>query len=78
MRKTYTNNVKEYREQLHFNEKQLAEKVEEIAREHGLKTKLYWQTVVSIENGRYKPTLDLAILLAKALGSTVEGVFNLD
>lgn len=78
MKKRGTNNIEEYRKQLHFDEKRLAERVEEIASEHNMKTKLYWKTIMSIEKGKYKPTLDLAILLAKALDSTVEEVFNLD
>lgn len=78
MKRKSTNNIREYRTQLNYSEKKLAERVEEIAKEYNMKTRLYWKTVVSIEKGKYKPSLDLAILLAKALESTVEDVFNLD
>ena len=33
------------------------------------------QTVSSIENGRYNPSLDLAFVIAKALGEPIEKVF---
>lgn len=78
MRTRIVNNIKEYRTQLQFCEKQLAQKVESIAKEYGMKVSIYWKTIVAIENGKYKPSLDLAILLAKALESTVEDVFNFD
>jgi putative transcriptional regulator len=36
------------------------------------------QTVNSIENGRYNPTLPLAIAIARYFGLTVEEVFHVD
>jgi len=35
------------------------------------------QTIVSIERGRYNPTVGLALALAHALGVTVEDIFQL-
>ena len=34
------------------------------------------QTVIAIENGRYDPSLPLAIKIARFFGSTVEEVFH--
>jgi putative transcriptional regulator len=36
------------------------------------------QTIVSIERGDYAPSVKLAMLLAKKLGTTVEELFNLE
>ena len=36
------------------------------------------QTIVSIERGDYAPSVKLALLLAKKLGTTVEGLFDLE
>lgn len=33
------------------------------------------QTVSSIENGRYNPSLDLAFAIAEALGEPIEKIF---
>ena len=33
------------------------------------------QTIISIENGRYNPSLELAWRLSKALGTSIEGLF---
>jgi putative transcriptional regulator len=35
------------------------------------------QTVIAIENGRYDPSLPLAIKIARHFGATVEEVFQL-
>jgi len=35
------------------------------------------QTIVSIERGRYNPTVGLALALARGLGVTVEDLFQL-
>lgn len=35
------------------------------------------QTIIAIESGRYVPSLILAIRIARALGQTVEEVFDL-
>lgn len=34
------------------------------------------QTVISIENGRYLPSLPLAFRIAKVFGTTIENVFQ--
>ncbi len=36
------------------------------------------QTIVSIETGRYKPSIALALRLAEAFGVPVEALFQLD
>jgi putative transcriptional regulator len=36
------------------------------------------QTVIAIENGRYDPSLRLAILIARHFGTKVEEIFHLD
>ena len=36
------------------------------------------QTIVSIEKGRYNPSIGLALLLAEALDVSVETLFELD
>lgn len=36
------------------------------------------QTINAIENNKYNPTLELAMKLAKLLGSTVEQVFQME
>lgn len=77
-KKSRQNNVKEYREQLNLTEKNLAEKIEETAQKNNMKIEIHWKTIVSIENGRYTPSLDLAMLLAKSLDTTVENLFILE
>ncbi|MBP1047098.1 hypothetical protein I6N96_12525 [Enterococcus sp. BWM-S5] len=73
------NNVKEYREQLQLDQKGLAEKVELLAKnKYNLNIRLYWKTVIAIETGKYIPSLQLAMLLAVALESTVEDVFSIN
>jgi putative transcriptional regulator len=34
------------------------------------------QTIISIESGRYNPSLELAWRLSRALGTTIEGLFR--
>jgi len=34
------------------------------------------QTIMSIESGRYNPSLELAWRLSRALGTTIEDLFN--
>ncbi|MFH1394388.1 MAG: helix-turn-helix transcriptional regulator [Candidatus Micrarchaeota archaeon] len=34
------------------------------------------QTIISIESGKYVPSLQLALLIAKAFGTSVEGIFG--
>jgi len=36
------------------------------------------QTIVAIEKGNYNPSVELALELSKALGATVEELFQLD
>ena len=36
------------------------------------------QTIVAIERGNYSPSVKLALLLAKKLETTVEGLFELE
>jgi putative transcriptional regulator len=36
------------------------------------------QTIHSIEHGKYRPTVELALLLARALDTTVEELFQLE
>lgn len=36
------------------------------------------QTVIAIEQGRYSPTLELAFLIAQALGEPLDHVFGYD
>lgn len=36
------------------------------------------QSIISIEGGKYRPSVELALLLARALGCTVDELFHLD
>ena len=36
------------------------------------------QTILSIEKGNYNPSVELALRLARTLGTTVEALFELD
>ena len=45
---------------------------EDLARRVGVSR----QTIISIENGRYNPSLELAWKLSRALGVTIEGLFR--
>jgi len=36
------------------------------------------QTIIAIEGGDYSPSVKLALLIARALGTTVERVFELE
>lgn len=36
------------------------------------------QTIIAIEAGKYSPSLEVAFLIARALGQPLEGVFGLD
>lgn len=36
------------------------------------------QTIIAIENNKYNPTLELAMKLARCLGTTVEELFQLE
>ncbi len=45
---------------------------EDLARRVGVSR----QTIISIENGRYNPSLELAWKLSRALGTTIEDLFR--
>ena len=57
--------VKEYREKAGYKQSELAEMV-------GARR----ETIVHLENGRYNPSLKLAMDIAKVFGVTVEDVFT--
>ena len=56
--------VREYREKAGYKQSELAEKV-------GARR----ETIVHLENGKYNPSLKLAMDIAKVFGRTVEEVF---
>ena len=56
--------VKEYREKAGYKQSELAEMV-------GARR----ETIVHLENGRYNPSLKLAMDIAKVFGLTVEDIF---
>lgn len=57
--------IKEYREKLGMKQSELAEIVN-VRRE----------TIVHLENGKYNPSLKLAMDIAKVFGTTVENLFE--
>jgi len=61
------NNLKALRSNLGLTQAQLAEKVG-VAR----------VSIVSIETGRYIPTIETALRISKALGVPIEGIFWLE
>ena len=60
------NKLKEYRQESGFSQDKLAEKL-------GVSR----QTIISIEKGRYNPSLPLAMILAELFETTVEKLFFL-
>lgn len=56
--------IKELRTSFGWTQEQLSEKL-------GVSR----QTVISIENGRYNPSLELAFRISKLFGKTIEEVF---
>ncbi|MCC5865550.1 MAG: helix-turn-helix transcriptional regulator [Wenzhouxiangella sp.] len=36
------------------------------------------QTIIAIENGRYSPSLEVALKIARVFGEPVESIFSLD
>ena len=56
--------VKEYREKAGMKQSELAEKV-----------KARRETIVHLENGKYNPSLKLAMDIAKVFGASVEDLF---
>lgn len=57
--------IKEYREEVGMKQSELAEQV-------GARR----ETIVHLENGRYNPSLKLAMDIAKVFGVTVEQLFE--
>lgn len=57
--------IKEYREKCNMKQSELAEKV-------GVRR----ETIVHLENGRYNPSLKLAMDIAKVFQVSVEDLFN--
>ena len=67
-RLTISNNIRRFRfEKGEMTQKALAEAV-------GVTR----QTILAIENAKYSPSLELAILIARALGKTLDEVFVVD
>lgn len=60
------NKLREYREEKRLSQEKLAEKV-----------KVTRQTIISIETGRYVPSLELALKLAKLFQVKVEDIFGI-
>jgi len=62
------NHVRHHRRQLHdMTQQELADRV-------GVTR----QTILSIEGGRYNPSIGLALLLAETFGVPVEALFEID
>ncbi|AFH61875.1 helix-turn-helix transcriptional regulator [Paenibacillus caseinilyticus] len=61
------NRIKDMRAERAWTQEQLSERV-------GVSR----QTVISIENGRYNPSLELAFKLARAFGCAIEDLFSLE
>jgi putative transcriptional regulator len=60
------NKLKEYREKAKLSQEKLAEK-----------TAVTRQTIISIEGGRYTPSLELALKFAKVFDCKVEDLFGI-
>ena len=61
------NKIKELRKQVNLRQEDLA-----------LKLGVTRQTINAVENNKYNPTLELAMKLAKLLGTPVEDIFQLE
>ena len=61
------NHVKELRTAAGLRQEDLADRVE-VSR----------QTIISVESGRYNPSLELAWRLSKVLGVTIETLFDFE
>lgn len=59
--------IREYRTSLGLTQEELAGRV-----------KVRRETIVFLEKGKYNPSLRLAHAVAKALGTTVDGLFSFD
>ncbi|KRU24333.1 Cro/Cl-type HTH domain-containing protein [Clostridium sporogenes] len=60
-------NIKEYREKTNMKQIDLAEKI-------GVRR----ETIVHLENGRYNPSLKMAMDIAKVFNATVEELFKFE
>ncbi len=60
------NKLKEYREKYNYSQEHLADKVE-VTR----------QTIISIEKGKYVPSLELALKFSKLFKCKVKDIFDL-
>ncbi len=58
------NKIREFREQLDFTQQDLADKV-------GVSR----QTIISLESGKYNPSIFLAYRIAKTFSKTIEDIF---
>lgn len=61
------NKVSEFRRKYGFSQDRLAEKL-------GVSR----QTIISIEKGKYNPSLPLAMIMAKVFETNVEDIFSLE
>jgi putative transcriptional regulator len=61
------NRIRELRTQVNLRQEDLAERV-------GVSR----QTIISIERGRYNPSVELAWRLSKALGTSIEELFQFE
>lgn len=61
------NNVSDFRKELGYSQDKLAKKLS-VSR----------QTVISIEKGRYNPSLPLAMIMAEIFETNVENIFILE
>ncbi|MGP4073747.1 helix-turn-helix transcriptional regulator [Piscibacillus sp. B03] len=61
------NKIPEYRKKFNLSQDKLAE-ILGVSR----------QTIISIEKGRYNPSLPLAMLIAELFKTNVENIFSLD
>ncbi|EJE7233828.1 TPA: helix-turn-helix transcriptional regulator [Clostridium botulinum] len=60
-------NIKEYREKTNMKQIDLAEKI-------GVRR----ETIVHLENGRYNPSLKMAMDIAKIFNATIEELFKFE
>lgn len=65
---TITNNIR----RLRFDANEMTQK--ELAERVGVTR----QTIVAIENAKYSPTLELAILISRVFEQPLEAVFNIE
>lgn len=59
------NNIREFREKFNLTQEELAKQVN-VSR----------QTIISLENGRYNPSIILAYKIAKVFKKSIEEVFD--